>query len=605
MQLKGFKMHIEMKSFACVAAVCCASLSLCATDALPVSEDFESGTLASAWTGDGSISNVAHTYTSNFGSPMPGSANAKVLWVEGSAKRTYDDSNSQKRTVDFMVMAESLPDDELPAADGNEQFRLAFDTNGCINLYHGYNSTARWTPLSAAYPSGTWVRVTLNIEYPASDARAVCQVVVNGSPCVTEYGYRESSLTTAGGSWYQAATNGMKLASVDFTGVGGVDELVFADSTATIQGGGQTTNGVEYAWLVQYGISADSVDARACDASAYTAKQAFDAGVDPYSSTLFYVTNATFSADNLTLTFNGYKGDTPSSSYELKSSTTPMTPSNAGTAMSDVTFGSDAVGKTTTATVAIPAANTVTFIQAVAHSGSVATTNQFGILKVLSTNADTVVSAPWVALGANVEDPAAMNVAKLVKTTNLTAGDVLIFFDGTNYKSWGLNSGCTEWEPINVVASDSPLGVELSGGAANTTIVRGQGVLLHRQNPKDGSGNAVPFYLYGQYTPAPATTTVAAGSTMLLANPNPAASFSFSAITPGAGDKIVVTGSSIPKVYTYEDSAWGYEKTEVTTTYGIQVQRKTRVTDESSVEAGKGFWYKRPSGGSGNVTINW
>lgn len=598
-------MRIEMKSFACVAAVCCASLSLCAYDSLPVSESFETDPLAAEWSGDGVISNMEYMTSGSVGRPLGGD-HAKVLWIEGSATRTYSDSNSQKRTVDFMVMAESLPDDDLPAPEGDEQFRLAFDTNGCINLFHGYSGSSRWTAISAAYPSGTWVRVTLNIEYPSSDARASCQVVVNGSPCVTEYGYRESSLTTAGGSWYQAATNGMKLASVDFTGVGGVDDLILANSPdylANYPGGQYSTNDVQYAWLVKYGISADSVGEKACDASAYTAKQAFDAGIDPYSSTLFYVTNATFSSDNLTLTFNGYKGETPSSCYDLKSSTAPITPSNAGTTMSDVTFGTD--GQTTTATVAIPTANTVTFIQAVAHSGSVATTNQFGILKVLSTNADTVVSAPWVALDANVEDPAAIKVSKLVKTTNLTAGDVLVVFDGTNYKSWVLNSGCTEWEPVAVVASDSPLGVALTGGAAATTLVRGQGVLLHRQNPTDGSGNARPFYLYGQYTSAPATTTVAAGATMLLANPNPAASFNFSAITPGAGDKIVLTGSSIPKVYTYEDSAWGYEKTEISTAYGLQVQTKTRVTNESSVEAGKGFWYKRPSGGSGNVTINW
>ena len=600
-------MLIEKKSFACVAAACCASLLVCATDTLPIMESFETGSLGSAWSGDGVISNITYTFTPSICTPI-GGAQSKVLWIEGTATRTYDDLNSQKRTMDFMVMAESLPDDELPAADGNEQFRLAFDTNGCVNLYHGFGDASRWTALSAAYPSGTWVRITLNIEYPSSDSRASCQVLVNGSPCVTEYGYRESSLSTTGGSWYQAATNGMKIASVDFAGVGGVDDLVLANSPdylADYPGGQNSTNGVQYAWLMEYGIAADSVDEKASAASAYTAKQAFDAGVDPYSSTLFYVTNATFSADNLTLTFNGYKGDTPSSHYDLKSSTTPITPSNAGTTMSDVTFGSDSVGKTTTATVAIPAANTVTFIQAVAKSGTVATTNQFGLLKVLSTNADTVVSAPWVALDANVEDPAAMNVAKLVKTTNLTAGDVLIFFDGTNYKSWVLNSGRTEWEPINVVASDSPLGVALTGGAASTTIVRGQGVLLHRQNPKDGSGNAIPFYLYGQYTSAPATTTVAAGATMLLANPNPAASFNFSEITPAAGDKIIVTGSSIPKVYTYENDAWGYEKTEVTTAYGLQVQSKTRVTNESSVEAGKGFWYKRPSSGSGDVTINW
>ena len=603
MQLKGFKMHIEMKSFACVAAVCCASLSLCATDALPVSEDFESGTLA-AWTGDGTITNLEYMVSDDgVGRPLAG-AHAKVLWVEGAATRTYDDSNSQKRTVDFMVMAESLPDDELPAADGNEQFRLAFDTNGCINLYHGYNSAARWTPLSVAYPSGTWVRVTLNIEYPASDARAVCQVVVNGSPCVTEYGYRESSLTTAGGSWYQAATNGMKLASVDFTGVGGVDDLVLANSPDYLDdfpGGSAKTNGIDFAWLMEYGIAADSVDEKASGASAYTAKQAYDVGVDPYSSTPFYVTNATVSGENLTLTFNGYKGATPTSSYSLKSSTSPITASNPGSSMAGATFAGDGVGKTTAATVAMPSGNNVTYIQVVATSGTVATTNQFGLLKITSTNADTIVAAPWVSLDANVESPAAMNVAKLVEPANLTENDTLIIFDNGAYKSWKLEG--SSWTPITIVTADSPAGTNTTAGAANATLARGQGIWLHRQSPTDGSGNAKPFYLYGQYSSAAASTSVAANETMLLANPNPGASFSFSSITsPGGNDKIIVPGVGIPKVYTYKNSEWGYDKTEITTVHGISQGSTFRVTNESSVEAGKGFWYKS---GGGAPTINW
>jgi hypothetical protein len=598
-------MRIEMNRAFCVAAVCCASLSLCATDALPVSESFETDPLA-AWSGDGVITGMEYTASGSVGVPISGT-HSKVLWVEGTATRTYDDSNSQKRTMDFMVMAESLPDDDLPAADGNEQFRLAFDTNGCFNLYHGYDNAARWTVLSSAYPSGTWVRVTLNIEYPSSDARASCQVLVNGSPCVTEYGYREASLSTAGGSWYQAATNGMKIASVDFAGVGGVDDLVFANSPdylANYPGGSATTNGVDFAWLMEYGIAADGVDEKASAESAYTAKQSFEAGVDPYSPTPLYMTNATFSSDNIVLTFNGYKADTPTT-YVLKSSTSPFTAENAGSTMAGVTFGGDSVGKTSTATVAIPSGNSVTYIQVATTSGSVATTNQFGLLKIVSTNADTIVSAPWVALGVNVEEPSAINVAKLVKTTNLTAGDQLILFDGSSYKAWGLNSGCTEWEPLVIVGGGESVeerGMTLSPGAANTTLSRGQGIMLHRQNPTEG-GNAKPFYLYGQYTPAAASTSVAANETALLANPNPNASFSFSSITsPGGNDKIIVPGVGTPKVYTYKDSEWGYDKTEITTVHGISQGSTSRVTNESSVEAGKGFWYKS---GGGAPTINW
>ncbi len=598
-------MRIEMKSFACVAAVCCASLSLCAVDALPVSEDFESGTLASAWTGDGSISNVAHTYTSNFGSPMPGSANAKVLWVEGSAKRTYDDSNSQRRTMDLLVLAETLPDDDLPAAEGDEQFRLAFDSDGCLNLFHGYNDTSRWTKLSeTAYPGGTWVRVTFKLEYPENDGRAMCQVVVDGSPCVTEYGYRDASAATSGGSWYKAAANGRKLSSVDFLGVGGVDELVFADSTATIQGGGQATNGVDYAWLIDNGIAAADVDAKASNTSAYTAKQSFDAGVDPYSSTPLYVTNATFSGENLTLTFNGYKDDAPTS-YELKASTSPITASNPGTALGNVTFAGDKAGNTTAATVAIPSENSVTYIQVVATSGSVAATNQFGLLKVTSASTNTIIAAPWVALGANVENPAAMNVAKLVKTTNLTAGDQLILFDGTDYSSWVLNAERTAWEAQNVMDTSKPDVVRYPAGAANATLARGQGIWLVRKNPTDG-GTPIPFYLYGQYTSAQASTTVAAGKTMLLANPNPGASFNLNSITPAdSDDKVIVTGSAMPKVYTYSDSAWGYDKTTVTESHGETVQTKTRVTNENDIGAGSGFWYKKSGTSSNATTVNW
>ena len=184
---------------------------------------------------------------------------------------------------------------------------------------------------------------------------------------------------------------------------------------------------------------------------------------------------------------------------------------------------------------------------------------------------------------------------------NLTENDILIIFDNGEYKSWKLEG--SSWTPITIVTADSPAGTNTTAGAANATLARGQGIWLHRQSPTDGSGNAKPFYLYGQYTSAAASTSVSANETKLLANPNPGASFSFSSIpSPGGDDKIIVSGAGVPKVYTYKDSAWGYDKTTTETVHGLTVQSKERVTNESSVGAGEGFWYKSAGG---SPTINW
>jgi len=605
--LKGLKMLARMNFKLIAAVICGAPLLLSATDSLPAEDDFESGTL-SGWTGDGQVTNIApdYAYAATLGYPLTNSAHANVLWVEGAALRSYDDAPNASRTIDFLVMSESLPDDDLPEADGNEQFRLAFDGDGYINLYH-HDNTNRWTKLSdTAYPSGTWVRVTMKIEYPGSDdARAMCQMIVDGSPCVTEYGYRKSDKADAGGSWYESATNGVKLAAIDFTGVGGVDDLVLAATESYIvPGGNSSTNGVDYSWLIDNGIAAEDVDKKVSPASAYTAKQSFDAGVDPYSSTPLYVTNATLSSGSIVLTINGFKGDSQSS-YKVKTSSSPITPSSSGSDADSVTYSGDSSGNTTTATIPLPSGN-VAYYQVVTTSGSVTTTNQFGLLRMDSAQTNTIVSAPWVSLGTNVENPGAMTVSKLVEPTNLTDGDKLILFNGTSYKAWTLSGGA--WEPYTIVGEETTetiAGIKVTSNAEDTTLERGQGIWLVRQNPKDSSGNAKPFYIYGQYTSAPATTTVTANKTVLLANPNPATSFNFGSVNPGgsgADDKIIVTGDGVPKVYTYEDSSWGYEKTEVSNQNGLQVQTKERVENENTIAPAQGFWYKS-SGGT--PTINW
>ena len=89
------------------------------------------GTTPSDWTGYCAVSNqVGGTYAiTPPGNPVLDATHARVLWVEGSAVREYSESGN--RVVDLLVMAEEWPDEELPAADGNEQ--ISKDTNHHLN----------------------------------------------------------------------------------------------------------------------------------------------------------------------------------------------------------------------------------------------------------------------------------------------------------------------------------------------------------------------------------------------------------------------------------------------------------------------------------------
>ena len=224
-------------------------------------EAVDVGTQPSDWTGYCAVSNqVGGTYAiTPPGNPVLDATHARVLWVEGSAVRDYSsESATGDRVVDLLVMAEEWPDEELPAADGNEQIKFAFDTNGCVNLYHKLASdsaSAQWSVVSsAAVPAGTWVRTTFTFDY----ANHLYQLKLNGSPCVSEYGYRSADNLTHPGSWYyMAMSDASSLASIDFVGCGGVDDVINAakDAYTPAHSGATTTNGVDYAWFDKNGLA--------------------------------------------------------------------------------------------------------------------------------------------------------------------------------------------------------------------------------------------------------------------------------------------------------------------------------------------------------------
>ena len=137
--------------------------------AYAVEDTFEGDALGSkptGWDGYCAVSNNIGSYSKTPpGMPVTNANHTQVLSVAGTAARAYSGETGD-RVVDLLVMAEELPDEELPAGGAEDQIKFAFDTNGCINLYHKYGDTVQWSKLSnTEYSGGTWVRVSFGFDY--------------------------------------------------------------------------------------------------------------------------------------------------------------------------------------------------------------------------------------------------------------------------------------------------------------------------------------------------------------------------------------------------------------------------------------------------------
>ena len=572
-----------------------AVLAACAVD---VKDDFESS-LSAGWSGNCAVSNNVGSYAQTPpGAPIYDVNHTKMLSIAGTAARSYSDDGdvSGNRVVDLLVMAEEMPDEELPEGGDDDQVKFAFDTNGCINLYHKRpgGDAAQWSKLAdTVYANGQWVRVSFGFDYTSKR----CQLKVDGSPLVSDYGYRSASGSETPGSWYSLANqSATALAAIDFVGCGGVDDVVNAvASTYTPSTGATTaTNGVDFAWFDKNGIA--WCDPTATNvASGYTVKEAFDTGVDPYSTNKLYMAAAEYTSSKLRLTVNGY-GKT----YAVETKATPFTDGVAGTDANAVVVAQDEAANTTTLECDFPVADGVTYYRVRNSNPSLATAetvNQFAIMKVTSTATNTLVALPWRSLSANISNPAAITAANVVMTNNLTIGDWLLYYDG-GYKGWHLTS-----EGWVGAASASVDGITVAAPAQNAELERGQAIWVVRADPSK------PFYLYGQYQEASGTTTVVSGGCLMASPKTDGTSFTVSAanISDAAnGDRIVVpsTTGGLPKVFECRGGVWGtIVETSVSGPNGKTMTQRTWTTtgEVMNIPAGSGFMYQ----GSGTPTITW
>jgi len=241
--------------------------------------------------------------------------------------------------------------------------------------------------------------------------------------------------------------------------------------------------------------------------------------------------------------------------------------------------------------------------------------NVFGILAVESKSADTIVAVPWCECSAGDDQPIA--ISNIVKTANLTVGDELYALNDSREKvnKWELSVGDDNvkyWKGIRVVVQsgsvDDPVPAEQSHA------FRGSAIILHRQNPTDGTGNPIPFYLYGQVGSVEAVTYEAFVSPgegvpayTLVSPPNDT---DVDIIAGGviansaSGDSLVVRNlSGISRTYTYDGSKWVYYKATKGSDGKVTVAEQT--ADSITIKCGTGAWYVSRTASDPAPTFGW
>ena len=140
-------------------------------------------------------------------------------------------------------------------------------------------------------------------------------------------------------------------------------------------------------------------------------------------------------------------------------------------------------------------------------ANEITSSNVLGILPVTSSAKRTIVAVPWCAMSAT--DDTAIQVSNVVKTANLTVGDMLHYVNSDGkYNTWRLaesDAGVKYWESVNE-ANEQQL--SLTPASDVTTVARGNAIVLIRTGDL-----SKPFYLYGQVgTSEMVDTAVAVGS---------------------------------------------------------------------------------------------
>jgi len=226
-----------------------------------------------------------------------------------------------------------------------------------------------------------------------------------------------------------------------------------------------------------------------------------------------------------------------------------------------------------------------TAVSALAIGAAIAAdSTQFGVLRVPSSTAQTIVAVPWAESST---DGSNVSVSNLVLTAGLTDGDELLYYKGgTGYESWVLSGG--QWTPGNNATEN---GVTKSKNASDQRIPPGKAIILKRQNPSSDG-----FCIMGKPTTAAASMELPSGQYSLIAPPTVNADgWAINGAGHWSGLQSAKETLSIPNpttgimdTYRYIGSQWKNTKTGAT---------------DALIPVGTGAWFY--SSGSGTKTVIW
>lgn len=206
---------------------------------------------------------------------------------------------------------------------------------------------------------------------------------------------------------------------------------------------------------------------------------------------------------------------------------------------------------------------------------------------------EIVLNIPWVESGTTSGGVAVTN---LVKTANLDEGDMLLWYNGTSYEGWTAvdHDGVLYWEPDTIAEAS---GVAAATAATTTSLERGQALVLHRAGT-----DATSVYLVGQdagsitgtRSDIAGTSDPTAPKYSLVASPAVSADVYLPTyISANNGDSVTFVKGGVMHTYYYSvtNSGWGYDTME-----NGKPKFNSASTEEMTLPAGTGFYYKRVGG---------
>ncbi len=228
-----------------------------------------------------------------------------------------------------------------------------------------------------------------------------------------------------------------------------------------------------------------------------------------------------------------------------------------------------------------------------------------GWARVESPNARTIIGVPWLKVGGD----GSVEVAKLVKTDNLTVGDKLYVFDDGTWYFYELDASKAWVAGTTANANASPV---KAGDPSAATVARGKALIIERASTSE------PFYLYGKYgelEQSESSATVAAktgdkAQLTLLASPKLAEvdvnAKGFITGEINAGDMIIMPvsgGYTTSYTRNTDNTAWVKKTTVTKQKFGKTITVETLTSDGCTIPLGTGFWYSRA--GDTGLTVNW